>query len=71
MPDNTRYEDKPGRHRHKCSECDCVWEHGNENLGLLAPHECPQCQRPLVHRWHYLGIEAPQFVDHYLKEAAN
>jgi hypothetical protein len=61
------YTSPPTHHRHKCPECECVWEHHNNAHGDEAAHTCPDCGHnspPGTQDggtwWKYHGPEAPK-----------
>lgn len=43
MIDNYTFTVPGPKHKHKCSKCGCVWEHGSEAAGLGREHSCPLC----------------------------
>lgn len=61
MPRQTTvYEDRPGFHRHKCPDCNCVWEHGGAAVWDDAAHLCPKCGEEQL--LYYRGSIAPTFT---------
>lgn len=40
----TNYESPEGFHRHKCPNCNYIWEHSNNCVGNISAHRCPRCE---------------------------
>ena len=56
----------PGNHRHKCCQCQQVWEHSDDFGGSTEAHTCPACGKvpdqgnPEDTGWmKYLGADDP------------
>ncbi len=56
-------------HKHKCDNCDAVWEHADSCGGFLtllsdaevsAAHTCPNCGE--YQSWKYHGDDAVTFI---------
>ncbi|MEA2702045.1 MAG: hypothetical protein QOE22_754 [Candidatus Parcubacteria bacterium] len=41
------------KHKHKCPNCSCVWEHTSKEGQDENAHNCPQCGTE--ERWVYFG----------------
>ncbi len=52
------YQDHEGWHRHKCEDCNCIWEHPDAMSGNTEAHACPGCGKD--ERYKYTGRHAPQ-----------
>lgn len=51
------YESPDGSHRHKCYNCEHVWEHGDFCINKTRLHTCPNCNDE---QWtKYFGPEVP------------
>lgn len=46
------YVSPTGRHRHRCPECDFVWEHSDDCYGDQDRHVCPCCGECVFYRYH-------------------
>lgn len=51
-----KYKSPEGYHRHKCDDCNHVWEHKDSCAGSDKAHTC-KCGS--TQRWKYRGDESP------------
>lgn len=47
-------------HKHKCSQCGCVWEHKSDCADNEIAHQCPVCR---TEQWvKYTGVRGAGFL---------
>lgn len=49
------------KHKHKCPECDTVWEHPDQCFGSEEDHVCPECG--CIETYHPGGTFSKYFGD--------
>lgn len=59
-PEPNNYVSRLGFHRHRCTECNTVWEHSNRKHDENLAHQCPKCKKEQFER--YTGPRPPTTI---------
>lgn len=46
-PITKNHQSAYGFHKHQCTKCSYIWEHGDECAGNKCAHTCPNCKNTI------------------------